>query len=685
MKNSPLKKKTAPIPTETRKRVKALQRELDDYSYHYYVLNQSLVSDAVFDQKMHQLKALEAEFPSLCTSESPSQKVGSKVAQSKFAKAKHTFPMLSIKDVHNQASLLDFDKVNCQMLGVNQIAYCCELKIDGVSLSLVYQKHKLQQALTRGNGTEGSVITNNALCIKDVLPSIKADHDLVIRGEVFLDEATFQVLNQASQLNDKTISYVNPRNAASGLLQNIEDTKDIHTLKAFWYACYGYPVQQVQTQIELLQFLKKLGFSTEPHFQLCDSMDEVWAFIQKIEKIRFQLAFGIDGIVIKVNDINFQKQLGANSKAPRWAVAYKFAPKTAITTIKAIVPSVKKTGLIHYKALLAPVMLARTTIKAATLVNPRFIQERDLRINDEVEIRKAGDIIPEVMRVIKTKKSKRHPVWKPVIHCPSCQTTLLWTKTKSWQYCPNRNKCPGQIFFKTIYFVSKPAMDIMYLSEKNLQKLFEAELVTSYWDIFKLPQQYKAMLKIERMGITSVRKLIDNINKSKKLNADRLLTALGIPHIGPKRAQFLMESYPNLLEYHLLTKTQICNLRTFNAKLAEQVIAFFANKNHQKQLQLLAKQGVNVKYLKANNNQSLANLKFVITGKLTRPRLYFVNLITANGGKIMSAISANANYLLTGPKGLSTKTTKAKAASQYAVKVINEQQLLKLLQKDHYE
>lgn len=659
-----------------------LIKKIKQWNYEYYQLNQPSVTDSVYDQFYQKLVTLEQQYPQFAKSDSPTKTVGTSVKTSQLSKIEHQVQMLSLANAFNQNDLVKFDQQIKKITGQDKISYVCELKIDGLSVSIIYQNRALKLAATRGDGSFGEDITENVKEIKSIPTTLNADFvkNLEVRGEVFLSKKDFQKLNQEQKQLNLPL-FANPRNAAAGSLRQLDKTIVAkRKLDAFLYYYINALADGIRTHSETLEILAKNNFNINKEWKLCQNISQVWTYITKYQKIRNNLSYEIDGIVIKVNDLTTYELLGNTNKAPRWAIAYKFPAATTVTKLLEIFPTVGRTGRITYNARLEPVKLSGSTITYATLHNGDYIIERDLRIGDTVEIKKAGDIIPEVIKTIIKDRKKNSKRFKKATNCPKCHGILEQVVAEVDQYCVNTN-CPARILKSLIHFCSRNAMDITGLKDKNLARFLELGWIHNVADIYQLVNYRQEIINLEKFGEKSFNNLSTMILKSKSNSLERLLFALGIRHIGEKTAEVLAKNFKTL-DNLMKTKYQVlAAINDVGPVIATSIIDYFANQNNKKLIATLKRAKVNFSYLNKTNQeqQIFANMTFVITGALSRSRDYFANLLKNYGANVTNTVSKNTTYLLVGDEP-GSKLDKAKMLD---VKIISEEDLMQLIKNSN--
>ena len=652
-----------------------LRNKIKQWNYEYYVLDAPTVSDEVYDSAYNRLIKLENQYPQFNSNDSPTKTVGNK-PHTALAKIFHQQPMLSLGNIFNYEDLLKFDQQIKKTLSENNIEYVCELKIDGLSISIIYEKGKLKTATTRGDGIAGEDITNNILTIKTIPKTIPLTSKLEVRGEIYLSKNEFNRINEKQQQQNLPL-FTNPRNAAAGTIRQLDiNIVNSRKLDCFLYYYINATNDNIKTHKQALFTLQKYGFKINEQWQLCKNIKEVWAYIQKYEKLRNTLPYEIDGIVIKINDLTSYDILGRTNKAPKWAIAYKFPAVTSVTKLLDIFPTVGRTGKITYNARLQPVIIAGTTVTFATLHNGDYIINRDLRINDLVIVKKAGDIIPEVIAPIITNRQTNNIIFKKAINCPVCKTKLKQVPSEVDQFCIN-NDCSSRILKSLVHFCSRNAMDIIGLNEKILLRFLDLKWIKTISDIYNLVNLRKEILSLPRFGEKSFTNLANSIILSKQNSLERLLFGLGIRHVGQKTAIILAKKYLTLNNLMKATFDDLAITNEIGPTIATSVIDYFINPTNQQLITNLKKFKLNFNYLHKNKSQVLNGKTFVLTGILTKSRNEFIKLLSNYGAKIINNISNNTSYLIVG-KNPGNKLTQA---CKLNVKIINEEQLQNLLKE----
>ncbi|MFB6468551.1 NAD-dependent DNA ligase LigA [Cytobacillus sp. Hz8] len=660
-------------------RVSQLHQLLNQYNYEYYVLDKPSVSDAEYDQLLKELANLEEQFPQLKTVDSPTQRVGGE-ALSMFAKVEHRSPMLSLANAFNESDLRDFDRRVQQTVGENY-SYICELKIDGLAVSLHYENGLFIQGATRGDGAVGEDISANLKTIRSIPLRLKDPITLEVRGEAFMPKKSFEALNQKKEENGEE-PFANPRNAAAGSLRQLDPKiAASRNLDIFLYALAGIENSQITSHSEGLSYLETLGLKVNQERRKCANIEAVLDFINEWTNKRPTLPYEIDGIVIKVDSLEQQKLLGTTAKSPRWAIAYKFPAEEVVTTLKEIELSVGRTGVVTPTAILEPVRVAGTTVQRASLHNEDLIREKDIRIGDQVVVIKAGDIIPEVLKVLVENRSGEEQEFHMPDHCPECASELVRLDGEVALRCINP-KCPAQIREGLIHFVSRDAMNIEGLGEKVVSQLFQAELIQDVADIYHL--NYDQLIGLERMGEKSVTNLLKAIEASKENSLDKLLFGLGVRHVGAKAAKTLAIQFETMDALAAASKEQLTNINEIGEKMADSIVTFFEQEEAQELLTELKTAGVNMEYrgpkpISPEENDSIFSGKtIVLTGKLEQlTRNEAKERIEALGGNVSESVSKKTHLVIAGEDAGS----KLAKAQQFGIEVWTEEKLLEELKR----
>ncbi|MCJ0553588.1 NAD-dependent DNA ligase LigA [Enterococcus cecorum] len=659
-------------------KIKNLQKTLNEYAYFYYVKDQPKVLDSEYDKLYQELVQLETQYPESITPDSPTQRVGGVILDG-FEKAVHEVPLYSLNDAFSKEELEAFDARVAKALGHHNYSYECELKIDGLSISLRYENGRFVRGATRGDGSVGENITENLKTVRSIPMTLPEPISIEVRGECYMPKESFMKLNQARE-QEGLETFANPRNAAAGSLRQL-DTKVTaqRNLSTFLYTVAEFGPLEVATQEEALQALDRLGFKINPNRRICQNVDEIWEYITEYHEKRADLPYEIDGIVIKVNDLNLQDELGFTVKAPRWAIAYKFPPEEAETVIREIEWTVGRTGVVTPTAVMDPVVVAGTTVSRASLHNMDYIEAKDLRLNDHVIIYKAGDIIPEVDHAIVEKREAASTPYPKPTHCPVCGSELVHLEEEVALRCINP-KCSAQMKEGLSHFVSRQAMNIDGLGPKVIEQMYEKELVKDVADLYYLTQEQ--LLTLDKVKEKSANNLLKAIEASKANSAERLLFGLGIRHVGAKAAKILLEHYETIENLSQAKAEDILNLHTMGETIANSLTTYFANDEVHELLAELKKAGVNLRYLGVTQAQ-LASVEspfkdktIVLTGKLTTyTRDEAKAKIESLGGKVTGSVSKKTDLVIAGADA-GSKLTKAQSLG---IEVWSEEQMVEAL------
>ena len=660
------------------KKINELRELIEHHSILYYVQDSPEISDADFDMLMKELIALEEKYPEYITEDSPTQRIGGE-ALSKFDQVRHSVQMMSLSNAFSKQDLLDFDSRVRQMIPKPE--YVLEFKIDGLSVALTYEKGKFKVGATRGDGVVGEDVTKNLKTIKSIPMKLKEEVSLVVRGEVYIPKEKFKELNLQQEENGLAL-FANPRNAAAGSLRQLDSNITAkRPLDIFIFNLQEIIDKDIYTHSEALEYLKALGLKVSPMRNVYSSMEAVWDEISVWHDKRHELDFEIDGIVIKVNDLAQRAMLGETAKAPRWAIAYKFPAERQLTQIEDIIVQVGRTGTITPTSILTPVRIAGSTVSRATLHNEDFIKAKDIKIKDWAYIQKAGDIIPEVYEVDKSKRTGLECEFKMPETCPECHTPTVRVEGEAALKCPNIT-CPAQIKRGIIHFVSKSAMDIDKLGEAIVIQLYEAGLIRDMADIYYLnPDE---VLALPRMGLKSVSNLMKSIEESKTAGLDRLLIGLGIRYIGTKAAKTLASAYSDIEQIKLASVEELLQIDEIGEKMAQSIFEFFKVEENLNLIERLKLAGVSMSVDKKDSQQKpiFEGMKFVLTGTLeTLKRDEAAVLIEERLGKTSSSVSKNTTAVIAGEEA-GSKLDKAIALG---VAVINEEVFKKLLELETKE
>ena len=671
-----------------KQKIFSLREELEYHNQLYYNKHKNEISDYEYDQKMKNLIDLEKKFPEFNSMSSPSIRVGGKITR-EFKTITHSSPMLSLSNTYSEKEIDDFDKRVKKILKINEIEYTCELKFDGVALSIIYSKGKFVRAVTRGDGKKGDEISNNVITIKSLPIEINYDtpENFEIRGEVFLSKLNFERINKLKIKNNE-MAFSNPRNAASGSLKmqnsSIVSKRNLN--------CYIYSLicenSNIRTHEKSLKYLKKIGFNVPDTYKKCNSINDVKKYIQSWKNKRFALGVETDGIVIKVNNLYYQKTLGNTSKNPRWAIAYKYKAKNSKTKIIDIKYQVGRTGVITPVAILDPVQLSGSIVKRASLHNANEIKRLDIRINDTVTIEKGGEIIPKIIDVEIKKRPINSSVLTFITSCPSCGAPLKKIDKQAHHYCLNHNKCKPQILGKIEHFISKNAMNIEHLGPETIKGLLNNNIIKDISDLYKIKYENIINLefkinkndKIRSLKNKSCENILTSIKNSKNQPFSNLLFGLGIRYVGKTSAEKLVSYFKNIDTLINASFDEIIFVDEIGDKIANSITSYFSDKESLKLIKKLKtseltfheKQSIIV-----NNENKLRDLNFVITGTFTNySREEIKNKIIINGGKISSSLSSKTNYLLAG-KNIGPK--KEIKAVELNIKILSEENFIKMI------
>lgn len=636
--------------TEIEKRVAELNELLTTYGHAYYVLDKPAVSDAVYDQLLHELIALEEQNPSLIYPTSPTQRVGGEVLAG-FTKVTHSTQMLSLSNAFNEADLRDFDRKIRQAIG-DDFSYVCELKIDGLAISLRYEDGVFVQGATRGDGTTGEDITMNLKTIRAIPLRLNKSVSIEVRGEAYMPKKSFEGLNKKRAENGEEL-FANPRNAAAGSLRQLDPKiAGSRNLSTFIYSIAGDGESYgIDGHAEMLDYLAELGFPSNKEREACATIEEVLTFITKWTEERPNLPYEIDGIVIKVNRYAHQDELGFTAKSPRWAIAYKFPAEEVVTTLLDIELTIGRTGVITPTAILAPVLVAGSTVGRASLHNEDLIREKDIRLGDTVIVRKAGDIIPQVVGVILEQRPDSAMPYAMPTHCPACDSELVRLEGDVALRCVNP-LCPAQIAEGVKHFVSRNAMNIDGLGEKVVEQLLREGYIHDVADLYLL--RVEMLVELERMGQKSAKNLVDALEKSKDNSLERLLFGLGIRHVGEKAAKILAKEYETIDALMIATMDELTQIHEIGEKMAESVVAYFENEKIQLLIARLKELGINTTFkgkkvqVEAGAN-AFAGKTVVLTGKLEQlTRTEAKSKIEALGGIVAGSVSKKTDLVIAG-------------------------------------
>jgi DNA ligase (NAD+) len=659
------------------KKIEALREKIRHHEYRYYVLDDPEMSDADFDKLMNELKRLEAEHPELITPDSPTQRVGGKPREG-FVKAKHSSPMLSLDNAYSEEELRDWERRVHELTGRTDLEYMCELKLDGMSLALVYSDGRLERGVTRGDGTTGEDVTSNVRTVRSIPLTIAKDKlkkagiptDFEVRGEMLMPLAAFRKLNEERE-RQGLATFANPRNFTAGTVRQLEPSITAQRRMDFFaYMLLKDGRSDFDRQSKAMDALELASFKVNPNRKLAKNLAEVWKFIQSWESKRESLPYEIDGIVIKVDRTAWQRELGFTGKAPRWAIAYKYAARGGVTQIEDIVPQVGRTGKLTPVAWLKPVSIGGTTVSRATLHNMDEIERLGVKIGDWVEVERGGDVIPKVVKVV---EDKEHPRGKKQFvmpeHCPVCGGNVVRTPGEVDHRCVNAN-CPAKLQGTILHFASRHVMNIDGLGEALVNQFTERGLVKNVADLYKLTKD--DLLKLERMGEKSADNVLAEIEASKKLPLERVIYGLGIRFVGERTAQFLAEHFGSLDAIMNASAEQLEEVNEVGPRIAESIVEFFGDEHNRKLVSDLRKAGLTFAGQKKEKGTKLAGKTFVLTGTLERhTRDEAKKMIEDAGGRVPGSVSKKTDYVVAG----SDAGSKLDKARELGVRVIGEEEL----------
>lgn len=666
---------------EARERINELCEQIEKHNYHYYVLDNPLISDQQYDALMQELIQLEEKYPDLKREDSPTQRVGG-APLPYFEKVEHEYPMLSLANAFNEQDVRDFDRRVRQGLSPGEpVQYVCELKIDGLAVSLRYEQGRFVRGATRGDGVTGEDITQNLKTVRSIPLRLTEAVDLEVRGEAYLPKGEFERINRERAEQGLEL-FANPRNAAAGSLRQLDPKIAAQRkLDIFLYSVAYLSDNSAKTHHEALARLDQLGLKTNKERIVTSDLDEVMRFVQHWTENRASLPYEIDGIVIKVDDYDQQRRLGSTAKSPRWAIAYKFPAEEAVTILKGIEVNVGRTGVVTPTALLEPVTLAGTVVKRASLHNEDLIHEKDIRIGDHVVVKKAGDIIPEVVRSLKEKRTGAEQVYYLPRECPDCGSQLVRLEDEVAWRCVNP-QCPAQIKERLIHFASRNAMNIEGLGERICIQLYEHGLIRDVADLYYLRKE--ELLPLERMGEKSVDNLLGAIEDSKSNSLEKLIFGLGIRFVGEKAARLLAERFGTMDQLMTADQETLETVDEIGPKMAASIVEYFSRPEVKETIERLQQAGVNMSYkgpalsAAAQNDSPFAGKTVVLTGKLMQlTREEAKEKLEALGAKVTGSVSKKTDLVIAGEKA-GSKLTKAQ---ELGITIIDETELMRLLNR----
>lgn len=630
-----------------KERMEELIEIINEADYNYHTLDNPTITDQEYDKYLRELFEIEEAHPDWVREDSPTQHAGGKIIEG-FNKVTHKIPMMSLSDVFSESEVIAFDE-RIKKEGITP-EYMCELKIDGLSVSLLYEDGKLVRAATRGDGTTGEDITHNAKTIKAIPLKLKEKVNIEVRGEIFMNKETLVKLNEERKKHNQPLLQ-NCRNAAAGSIRQLDSkVAASRKLDNFIYHLPNPLDYNLHTHAEAIDYMTRLGFKTNPNNRLVKNISEVIEYIEEKAKQRPTLPYDIDGIVIKVNSIEQQQKLGYTAKYPKWATAYKFPAEEVLTKLTDIIFTVGRTGQITPNAVLEPVIVAGSTISRATLHNEDYVKEKDLKIGDIVSIRKAGDVIPEVVEVKKERRTGKEKDFEMITTCPMCNTNLVKKEGQVDYYCPNK-KCPARSIESLIHFASRDAMNIDGLGDRIMEDFYNFHFIGTIADIYSLKNHEQDLTRLEGYGDKSVTNLLNAIEDSKKNSLERLLFGLGIPHVGAKTAKILAKRYKELDSLMAASEEELTTIPDIGGIIAKSVVEYFNDNHHRSIVEELKEIGLNTKYLgqEVEENSEFNGKTFVLTGSLQLfTREEAEKKIEQLGGKASSSVSKKTSAVIVG-------------------------------------
>lgn len=656
-----------------KQRIDEIIEILNKANYEYYTLDKPTLTDQEYDRYMQELIRIEEKYPELKRNDSPTSKVGSEVI-SEFKKIKHKIPMLSLGNVFNESEIISFDERIKKE--VSNPIYVCELKIDGLSVSLIYENGILVKAATRGDGIIGEDITHNVKTIKNVPLKLPQPIDIEVRGEIYMSKSVFEALNENRKFENKSL-FANPRNAAAGSVRQLDSKiAASRNLQTFIYHLPNAEKYGIKTHYEALMFMKKLGFNVNPNIEKVNNIQELLMYIQKWTGNRSTLPYEIDGIVIKLNDISMQEKLGFTSRTPRWATAYKFPAEKVLTKLKSIKLSVGRTGQVTPNAILEPVRVMGSLVSKATLHNEDYINTKDIRIGDIVSIIKAGDVIPRVEEAIIERRNGTEEKFVMDDKCPICGNLL--TKKDAFYYCLNEN-CDARSIEKLIHFASRDAMNIDGMGEQIIEDFYNMGYLKEYCDFYNLKNFKSELMELEGFGEKSINNLLEGIENTKNNTLERLLFGLGIRHVGKKTAKILCHKYEDIDSLINAEYEELIEIEDIGNIIAKSLIDYFKEEKNISQIKKLKELGLNMKSStnEIKQNQNFLNKSFVLTGTLesiTREKA--TNIIEQNGGTVTSSVSKKTDVVIVGLN----PGSKYEKAKELKIDIWNEKEFIEKLE-----
>ncbi|CAM3592477.1 NAD-dependent DNA ligase LigA [Erysipelothrix urinaevulpis] len=658
----------------SKERIEKLRKDLEKYNYDYHVKDQPSISDFEYDQLFNELLQLEADHPEYFDPLSLTQKVGGEVLDS-FVKVEHPYPMYSLGNAFSLADLEVFDKRIKAVFP--ETTYDVELKIDGLAISLEYEEGRFVRALTRGNGTVGEDVSHNIKVIDSIPLRLNKSVDLIVRGEVFMPHPSFVKVNK-KRAEEGLVLFANCRNAASGTIRQL-DSKIVASrgLDGFWYTIINPESHGLKTQSEALEYLNSLGFKTNKENKVYSDMDDVYQRIIEIDTFRHELPYDTDGVVVKVNDFASQERLGFTVRVPKFAIAYKFKAEEVETKVLDIFLTVGRTGKITPNAKLEPVEISGSVVSYATLHNFDYIEGKDIRIGDFVQVRKAGEIIPEIVKVNLEKRGAESVRYQPTSICPVCHDPLMKFENEVDSYCVNVS-CPAKTIESLIHYASRVAMDIDTLGEKRIEQLHHHKLIETIKDIYLLEDRKEELYELEKMGEKSVEKLLNAIEKSKEQSLDRFIFGLGIRHVGSKTSTVLANHFKSIDSLSKASYEDLLKIDEIGGIIAESIVSFFGVDDNLQLLNDLKELGVNPSYEDEVVGDGFKDMRFVLTGTLTSlKRNDAKQIIESLGGNVVGSVSSKTNVVVYGAEA-GSKLTKAQ---ELGITTWTEEQFLEEVNK----
>ena len=628
-------------------RIEELVKIINEADYNYHTLDNPTITDQEYDKYIRELFDLEEKYPEFIREDSPTHRVGGKVLDS-FNKITHKIPMMSLSNVFNEEEIREFD-ARIRKEGIIP-EYVCELKIDGLSVSLIYENGKLVSGATRGDGVTGEDITENVKTIKTIPLKLDKNIDIEVRGEIYMSKKVFESINKIREEEGKPLLQ-NPRNAAAGSIRQLDSkVAASRKLDSFIYHLPNPEEYGIKTHLDALKFMKDLGFKTNPNNRLVGNIDEVMEFINYHTVNRNKLPYEIDGVVIKLNNLKDQKEMGFTSKYPKWATAYKFPATEVLTKLTDIIFTVGRTGQITPNAVLEPVLIQGSTVRRATLHNEKYVIDHDIKIGDIVSIIKAGDVIPAVLGPKKERRTGNEIDFKMITKCPICDTYLIKKEDEADYFCPNEH-CPARKIESLTHFVSRDAMNIDGLGDAIVEDLYNLKYVSKISDIYDLGKYKKGIMELEGYGEKSVNNLLDAIESSKSNSLERLIFGLGIRQVGSKTAKILAKHYLTMDNLINTTKEELSSIHDIGDIIAENILKYFSNEKNIEEINKLKNYNLNMNYIgsvESTNNELISGKTFVITGTLSRPRDEIKEILETNGGNVTTSVSKKTDVVIVG-------------------------------------